>query len=123
MPWQGTWLVASWLTGCAFDSDTVVGTTQSWVGANCCILPLPAHVALAHVALVYTVWTLTGVLNSLAHSVMSITTFPQLSFHIATSLVYNISATVFPHRYLSCVQHSASFVNGMLEVAAVVGCR
>ena len=44
------------------------------------------HVALAHVALVYTVWTLTGVLNSLAHSVMSITTFPQLSFHIATSL-------------------------------------
>ena len=84
MPWQGTWLVASWLTGCAFDSDTVVGTTQSWVGANCCILPLPAHVALAHVALVYTVWTLTGVLNSLAHSVMSITTFPQLSFQIAT---------------------------------------
>ena len=39
-----------------------------------CILPLPAHVAL-----VYTVWTLTGVLNSLAHSVMSITTFPHLS--------------------------------------------
>ena len=88
MPWQGTWLVASWLTGCAFDFDTVVGTTQSWVGANCCILPLPAHVALAHVALVYTVWTLTGVLNSLAHSVMSITTFPQLS----------------QNRYLSCVQ-------------------
>ncbi len=49
------------------------------MGANCCDLPLLAHVVLAHVALVYTVWTLTGVLNSLAHPVMSITTFTALS--------------------------------------------
>ncbi len=41
------------------------------MGANCCIL--------SHVALVYTVWTLTGVLNSLAHPIISITTITALS--------------------------------------------
>ncbi len=53
--------------------------SRSKHGGYCCDLHLLAHVVLAHVALVYTVWTLTGVLNSLAHPVMSITTFTALS--------------------------------------------